>query len=295
MTTPQAQARIDQIQSVLPEPIKTVQTHEEGEDFLVVQVNSTWMFRFPRNKNAIEALAHEKAFLPEFAPLSPLPVPHPQFIHQDFVGYRKIEGTPLTRPIFAALSGEARGTIAKQMGLFLSALHTFPLQEARRIGLTEGWGGWRQTAYQSFIENVAPLLSAQACKNAPDFFERFFALEWRHVVIHGDFYPRDHIFFDPARQSLAGVIDFGDLTIEDAATDFKSILEDFQEDFLREVMAHYTGEKDGTFVDRIRARIRATPLFDAPYAIEYDQPQRFKARVAEIERAFGADTAQGFF
>jgi aminoglycoside 2''-phosphotransferase len=289
---PNLQTRIERIKSILPQSIVTVQVHEGGEDFLVVEVNATWMFRFPRNPSAVDALAHEKAFLPGFARLSPLPVPEPQFVHLDCVGYRKIEGIPLTRRAFDTLTREARSTIARQMGEFLSVLHTFPLEEARRIGLTESWGGWRQRAYRSFTENVAPLLSTQARKNTRDFFDRFFALEWKRVVVHGDFYPRDHIFFDPARQELSGVIDFGDLTIEDAATDFKSILQDFGEGFLQEVVAHYTGEMDSTFLDRLKTCIRATPLFDAPYAIEYNQPERFRARVAEIERVFGADDVQ---
>jgi Ser/Thr protein kinase RdoA (MazF antagonist) len=43
---------------------------------------------------------------------------------------------------------------------------------------------------------------------------------------------RRSVFFDETRQALCGVIDFGDLTIEDAATDLKSILEDLGEDVL---------------------------------------------------------------
>ena len=83
------------------------------------------------------------------------------------------------------------------------------------------------------------------------------------------------------------MIDFGDLTIEDPATDFQSILEDFGPEFLQAVLARYSGKVDAQFLDRIRMRITAGPLFDASYALEYGFEGRFKSCLAEIEAMFG--------
>jgi aminoglycoside 2''-phosphotransferase len=286
MTT-EIQDKLNKITAVLRQSLETVKVHNDGDDFLVVEVNRAWMFRFPRHESARQALLCEMAFLPEFAGRSPLPVPRYTFIGEDFVGYRKIEGMPLTRSLFETLDDETRRVIARQIGEFLSALHTFPLNQACAMGLTEGWGGWREKAYQSFRANVAPLLSIQARTNAIACLEEFFALQWERVVVHGDFYPRDHVFVDDERRGLSGVIGFGDLTIEDAGADFTSVLEDFGAGFLQDVWAHYSGATDANLLHRIRVRIKARPLFDAPYALDYGFEERFKRHLLEIEAAFG--------
>jgi aminoglycoside 2''-phosphotransferase len=281
------QDRLNKITAMLHQSLETVQVHDGGDDFLVVEVNHAWMFRFPRHESARQALQCEIAFLQEFASRSPLPVPCYAFIGKDFVGYRRIEGTPLTRSLFATLDDATRRVVARQMGEFLSALHTFPLDRARAMGLTEGWGGWREKACQSFRANVAPLLSIQARTNAIACLEEFFALRGERVVVHGDFYPEDHVFLDDERRGLSGVIDFGDLTIEDAAADFTSVLQDFGAGFLQDIWTHYSGATDADMLHRIRVRIKARPLFDAPYALDYGFEERFKRRLLEIEAAFG--------
>ena len=40
--------RIDQMQGILAHPIRSVQVHDRGEDFLVIEVDQAWMFRLMR-------------------------------------------------------------------------------------------------------------------------------------------------------------------------------------------------------------------------------------------------------
>ena len=285
--TEEIRKRISQIEETFSQEIETVNIHDDGEDFLVLEVNDGWMFRFPRNSAARKALQCERSFLPGFQRLSPIPIPNIRFSNKDFIGYRKIEGVQLTPRLFNTLPSVIRKRIARQLGCFLTSIHRFPMEQALEIGLTEGWNGWRKKAYQCFIEEAAPLLSITARANAIAFFEKFFALEWKQVVIHGDFYPQNHVFFDEKLQAVSGVIDFGDLTIEDAATDFQSIFLDFGEYFLQDVIASYDFDMDARFIERIKIRIKAAPLFDAAYACEYGFKGRFMERLSEIELAFG--------
>jgi aminoglycoside 2''-phosphotransferase len=275
------------IRSVFADPIESIEICNHGEDFFVLEINRTWMFRFPRSPLAGQALAVEKQFLPRLATLSPLPVPEPRYVGLDFIGYRKIQGACLTHELFETLGPSTRGILAKQIGEFLSTVHAFPLAEAVKMGVTESWGGWRRRAFDRFEQQVTPLLSVPARQNALAFFEDYFAMQYPRVIIHGDFYPPDHVFFDESKQMLSGVIDFGDLTIEDAATDFKSLYVDFGQDFYRQVIDHYSGPVDAQMVERIHMRHRAHPLFDAPYALEYHQPERFHRQLSAIETTFG--------
>lgn len=284
---PLIQRRVEQVKDIFPFEISTLSIHDNGEDFLVLEINQKWMFRFPRNTAAHKALRIEQQFLPQFEGLSPLPIPKIQYACEDFSGYPKIEGSLLTPQLFESLPNRVREGIARQVGGFLSKLHTFPLEKALAMGFSDGWGSWRQQAYQRFQANAAPLLSSTARKNANIIFERFFDLNWQRVVIHGDFYPADHVFFDQKSQQLCGVIDFGDLTIEDATTDFQSVYEDYGDVFFHNVLANYTGSIDRTFLERIKLRIEARLLFEASYALEYGFEERFKRRLAEIEVNFG--------
>ncbi len=76
------------------------------------------------------------------------------------------------------------------------------------------------------------------------------------------------------------------MTIEDAATDFQSIYEDFGEGFYQEVLKHYAGPVDNSFTRRIQTRLRACHLFNAAYAIEYGFADRLKQHLIDIESHF---------
>lgn len=57
---------IIQVQTIFPDVILYVSVHDNGDDFLVIEVNHAWMFRFPRNPAAVKALACEVRVLPIF-------------------------------------------------------------------------------------------------------------------------------------------------------------------------------------------------------------------------------------
>jgi aminoglycoside 2''-phosphotransferase len=274
------------ISSVFPEPIISSQIHH-GDDFTIVEVNNAWMFRFPRRQEAQTVLEIEKKFLAEFAPLSPVPVPLYHYIGQGFVGYRKIEGLLLSPGRYKDLSEENQKKVTAQMSAFLSTLHSFPVERARKMGMTAGWNGWRKEAFQIFKSEIAPRLSQKALRNTSSCFEALFSNEFTTVVIHGDFYPRDHLFLDPQKEELSGIIDFGDLTLDDPACDLKNILSDFGEEMLRNILAAYTGPADQSIIDRMRLGIKLDPLFDAAYDVQIGYPGRLTHHIRDIENAFG--------
>jgi len=274
------------ISSIFREPILSSQIHH-GDDFTVVEVNNTWMFRFPRSPEARIVLEIEKQFLAKFAPLSPVPVPLYQYIGEDFVGYRKIVGLLLSPVRYKELSEEGQKKVVNQISAFLSTLHSFPVELARQMGMTTGWNGWRMKAFQIFKSEIAPRLSQKALRNANSCFDDFFSSAYTIVVIHGDFYPRDHLFLDPQKEELKGIIDFGDLTLDDPACDLKNLLSDFGEEMLRKVLAAYNGPSDQRFIDRMHLAIKAEPLFDAAYDVQFGYPGRLTHHIRDIENAFG--------
>ena len=146
----------DQIRNVYPFHIRSVKIHEGGDDFLVFEINSEWIFRFPRNEVSRITCEMEMQFLARFKLLSPLPIPDYQYIGDGFAGYAKIRGRQLSNELFQELSTDTRETIAEQLGSFLSVLHKYSLGEADELGLTRGWDGTHHKNGTVFLEKVAP-------------------------------------------------------------------------------------------------------------------------------------------
>ena len=58
-------------------PVRVV---ANGWDNAIARVGDEWMARLPRRAASAGLLAHEQRWLPELAPLLPLPVPVPEFV-----------------------------------------------------------------------------------------------------------------------------------------------------------------------------------------------------------------------
>ena len=278
---------LETIKSVFPSKISSVQVHEGGDDFLVLEINGEWIFRFPRNEISEKALQVEKVFLAQFKTISPLPVPDHKYNGDNFVGYPKINGTLLTVEVFQSLSKTSLERIAQQIGGFHSTIHTFPVGEAKYIGVTEGWSGFHQQAIQRYQEEVAPVLSPSARKKTLACIEHMMSEKFEPRVLHGDFAIEDHIFFDQKKQQLSGVIDFADVTINDPAHDFQNIVEYGGDAFFNNVMEHYQLKDDSTLLKRTKLRIEARPLFEAAYSLMFGFEERFKNRIEYIEAKYG--------
>jgi len=279
------QSYVDRIKEVFPFRMMQLQRHDSGDDFLVFEINSEWMFRFPRNEATQRALEKEMTFLAKFGHLSPLPVPNYQYAGDGFAGYAKIHGRQLSNELFQRLSGNIREKIAEQLGGFLSAMNKFSLEEAHKIGLTHGWNGIHHSNGAIFLEKVAPLLSLSTRGKATRCMEDLLAEEFEGKVIHGDFYLPDHVFFDEGQIQL-GVIDFADANIYDPAHDFQSIVEIGGEDFFEAVLKHYDREKDAGLLRRSKLRLLARPLFMAGYVFANSLEDQYTSRLARIEDVF---------
>lgn len=278
---------IETIKNIFPFDISDVIVHENGDDFIVIEINHAWMFRFPRNEISQKALKVEKEFLARFKTISPLPVPDHQYSGDDFVGYPKINGTLLNVEVFQSLSKTSLERMAQQIGQFHSTIHTFPVGEAKYIGVTEGWSGFHQQAIQRYQEEVAPVLSPSARKKTLACIEHMMSEKFEPRVLHGDFAIEDHIFFDQKKQQLSGVIDFADVTINDPAHDFQNIVEYSGDAFFNNVMEHYQLKDDSTLLKRTKLRIEARPLFEAAYSLMFGFEERFKNRIEYIESKYG--------
>jgi aminoglycoside phosphotransferase (APT) family kinase protein len=189
-----------------------------GWDNVIVRAGDDLVVRLPRRAAAAGLIANEQRWLPVLAPRLPLPIPAPVRVGTPGAGY------PWPWSVSAFIPGKTAAetppsddeTAAESLALFLAALHTTappnaPVNPVRGIPLAE--------REPSFTRNLT-LLDGRVDRPA---IARMWAatLEtplWsgQSVWLHGDLHPANIIVHDGR---ISAVIDFGDITAGDPATD----------------------------------------------------------------------------
>jgi aminoglycoside phosphotransferase (APT) family kinase protein len=238
-------------------PIRSIYFVAEGWDSAVWVVNGDLFFRFPKRAEVATWLHSEIALLPLIGPT--LPVPVPRFTHvaepshafpYPFVGYRKLTGLPLADAPATLIESER---LSPQIGTFLTALHRFPVTQAVACGVPDASpAAWRArhatmlTELRTFFPRMTPAKRARTERLFASYLENPLHGQFTPVLLHRDL-GGDHLLLDPATGDLAGVIDWGDLSIGDPAQDFCGL----PASWLPTLLAHYGGAVDATFADRV--------------------------------------------
>jgi aminoglycoside phosphotransferase (APT) family kinase protein len=240
---------------------------ETGWDSRVAYVNESWIFRVPRGTYGAEALAVEAALLPELAEALPVQIPAFEYLSLDppCAGYRKIDGATLDPE-------QASVTVAKELGRFLRALHSFPVDRARVLGVQGDVRAWRedlQSECGDFRNRVLPLLSAQEARRAGDLFDEFIDddlnFSFRAAVVHADLGP-DHILC--SRNGLAGIIDWGDVRIGDPAIDFAWLANALPSGVVCSLIKSYGPAADAALLKRALFFHRLGPWHEVIYGFD---------------------------
>ena len=189
-----------------------------GWDNFMYRLGDELAVRLPRRAAAAGLIVHEQRWLPMVAPRLPLPVPAPVRAGRPALGY------PWPWSIVPLLPGQLAAReppadparAAASLGRFLGALHVpappdAPANPLRGIPLAE-----RAAAVTENLSVLGGLVDRGAAMRA-----------WRTALatpawgrapmwLHGDLHPANILVH---RGRISGVIDFGDITAGDPATD----------------------------------------------------------------------------
>ena len=232
-----------------------VELLDEGWDFRVFEVDGRWLFRFPKREASVAKLNTEYKLLSGLEGWVSLPIPNYEYFCESsenssrpFAGYRKLPGIGGDTSKMVDHNG-----VARQLGVFLSRLHTYPVDKAREAGVQEKLdlvAHLRDRSREQLRNldglNVNPGLLRRYLENdAPVSFEGAASL------VHNDLWA-EHILVDNPSNGVSGIIDWGDTVIGDPAIDFACLYTWYGESLLENVLVHYTGKLDAEVISRSR-------------------------------------------
>jgi len=190
----------------------------EGWDNAVFRLGADLAVRLPRRAASAPMIEHEQRWLAELAPRLPLPIPTPIRIGRPGSGFpwswSVVRWFPGTNAATETLRNPQ--AVALALGHFLRALHQPAPPDAPRSAFRSIPLDARTSRLHEHLDQLGDVISR----------ERVLALWDRLVItprwagppmwIHGDLHPANLLLVD---DQLASVIDFGDITCGDPATD----------------------------------------------------------------------------
>ncbi len=190
-----------------------------GWDNVSIRIGTDLVARLPRRSLAVDLISNEAKWMPVIAADLPLPVPVPSFVGAPGAGYpwpwsisALIPGTSVALTTELDLEASAR-----ILGGFLHALHHPAPSNAPDNPFRGGPLGDRERVTRDRLETVGHIVDLSPLELL---WERAIASEPHptdHPIwLHGDLHPANLLQEDGV---ICGVVDFGDMTGGDPATD----------------------------------------------------------------------------
>ncbi len=252
-------------------PIRPVE--HDGWDNRTFRLGEELSVRLPSAEGYVEQVAKEQRWLPQLAPLLPVPIPTPVAAGEpgeDFPFpwsvYRWLPGTPV------ALRGDVSrdAESASAIGRFLVALRAAPTDGAPGPGTHNFFRGAPPAVYEEEALAAFAVLGREAAR-ARDLWAEATASLWdgAPVWFHGDVAP-GNLLMDAAG-ALCAVIDFGTSGVGDPACDLVPAWTMFDGE-ARDAFVATVGLDDATW-----ARARGWALWKAAITLR-DRPADAESR-----------------
>lgn len=189
-----------------------------GWDNAMWRLGDDLAVRLPRRAAAADLLLHEQRWLPGLAPRLPLPVPAPVRVGRPALGYPWSWSVVPWLPgdVAARTPPEDAADCARRLGEFLAALHVPAPPEAPVNPFRGGPLSGREEVVRKRLALLGKVLDEPGLERV--WTEIRTVAEWGGppLWLHGDLHAANVLVHD-AR--LSGIIDFGDITSGDPATD----------------------------------------------------------------------------
>jgi aminoglycoside phosphotransferase (APT) family kinase protein len=240
-----------------------------GWDNALFRLGDRLAVRLPRRTVAADLIVHEHRWLPHLAGQLTLPIPVPARVGAPGCGYPWPWSVQRWLPGDAADEHPPAPGQALPFAAFLRALHTPAPADAPRNPVRGDALSARAPVTELRLQRLAErtgLITARV----RDVWRRALAapIDVPPTWLHGDLHPRNVLV---ARGAISGVIDWGDLTAGDRATDLAAIWMHFADAHARQVALAAYGDLSPATLARARgwaihlgAVLLETGLVDTP-------------------------------
>ncbi|MFA7702411.1 MAG: phosphotransferase [Patescibacteria group bacterium] len=201
--------------------IESIKLLKAGWCNFVVEINKTYIFRFPK-KDDVD-LDLEAKILKILKGRITLEIPVYEFFGKksSYVGYKKITGQPLTATLLKSLSLKSKQLLASDMANFLYEFHKLlPITKAKQLNLGSDNHKWRPEVIQKYV--IGKLRN----KKLLDFIEinldKYLELikdKSNLIIAYNDLH-QNNIAFNKKSSRLNGIFDFGDVAVEHISIEF---------------------------------------------------------------------------
>ena len=269
-------------------PLDDFNIIDSGWSNVIVEVNQQQVFRFPRQ--LAPQFKVEKAFLAQFAPISPLKVPNPEPSPNDIMTYPRIDGERFDPAKFRRLNPADQDRIIRQLSEFLTTMHNFNFEHPDLS--TAPYGG------ADFWQDLWPLAEAKLSKSARANAEKYFVemidrverVPFNPSIVHADL-GTNNTLVDFTRAEITGIIDFSDMRWGDPAADFASFFSHFGRAFVQKLIDGYQRPIESNFWPRIEFHRKRKLFFIAYFAQNYGFQKQLPWVVDRIEKEFIEESA----
>lgn len=256
---------------------------DSGWSNTIVEVSNRQIFRFPRKLTP--QFEVEKAFLTQFAPISPIQIPKLESSPADLMTYPRIDGERFDPHKFWQLSLADQDKMIEQLAGFLTDLHSFNFDHPHLTKYPYGGADF----WLELWPFVAPNLSDVARINAKTFFEQIInqvdLIDYKQTIVHADL-GTNNTLADFTRAKITGIIDFSDMCWGDPAADFASFYRHFGKSFAQKLIDSYQRPIEDNFWPRIKFQANRKPFFVAYFAQNFGFQEHLPQIMNSIEQQF---------
>lgn len=275
---------LERIRADFIEPINSYKIISEGWTNLVIEINTRWIFRFIRNKNNFQ-LALERDFLPKFASISPVIIPHPVMSGDGYLAYRKIIGERFAPNRYLLFSPIQKTKLLKLLGEFLTCLHDFSFTHPYLSEAPYGGSDFWSDLWLLVKDHLSEATKDKAENYFIDVFKQISTIPVTKTLIHSDL-GTNNILVNFEQSNLAGIIDFGDLCMGDPAADFAGFYRNFGRQFVEELLQYYQRSIESNFWARIEYESKRKMFFVVYFAWNYGFESHIPSILEYIEKLF---------
>lgn len=249
-----------------------------GMDHDVIILDNKTVFRFPKKGDSKKLLQGEVNLLKIIASKVSVVVPSYTFAAKDYscTAYPFVKGEGFTVKSYNKLSLVQKKKLTKQIGIFLTELHSTPLSKIKNCNVRERFAEQElKKLHKDAKKYLYPNFSTKEKESMDIFFSELKHVlyqKYKKVLVHGDL-SGEHLLLDK-KNNLVGVIDFADRAIHDPAFDFIRLWK-FGKSFVELIYSEYGGKKEG-ILERSKVYAKASAIWNMVEAVKEKKKVDYK-------------------